>query len=81
MKLTVRLYDTEKSKEEEYCDEFPDEETAVLSYSEGNFSCDCNRHMLFYGDFGNCGDERFRVISITNEEGKIIYSEAKNGTL
>lgn len=52
------------------------------SWEEGNFSCDCNRHLLFHShsdyegytpDFP-CGDD-FYSVEITSEEGIILYSE------
>lgn len=47
----------------------PEEE---FLWEEGNFSCDCNRFLLFYDDPSNptneekcpCGDTRFTVLEI-----------------
>ena len=56
----------------------------VYIWSDGNYSCDCNRHNFFnrdglhnenYEDV-QCGDGMYRVNWIKNlETGKIIYEE------
>lgn len=36
-------------------------------WTEGNYSCDCNRHVFFYdSDAGEnpCGDKRFNLVKI-----------------
>ncbi len=47
-------------------------EDEVYLWTEGNWSCDCNRHLFFYGDNENvdCGDERFSA----------PYAELPDGT-
>jgi hypothetical protein len=59
-------------------------------WSEGNFSCDCNRHDFFEraadpdyeGDEDEpCGDERYSIEYIKNlETGEIIYTERDSDT-
>ena len=43
-----------------------------FAWSEGNYSCDCNRG-IFFGVDSECGNERFTVKII--EEDKIMYYE------
>ena len=52
-------------------------------WSEGNASCDCNRYRFFHAYDGlstseerpTCGYDRFRIVSITDPDGRIVYSE------
>lgn len=42
-------------------------------WTEGNFSCDCNRHDFFYPDSNKdvpCGDDRFTISFIEDETGE-----------
>lgn len=57
-------------------------ENCFFIWEEGNFSCDCNRHILFHSnsdydgfieDFP-CGDE-FYSVNIYSEGGLILYKE------
>jgi len=50
-------------------------------YSEGNFSCDCNRANLFYTkyDLGfPCGDKLFSILEIQLETGELFYPDGEN---
>ena len=53
-------------------------EQAIYQWSEGNFSCDCNR-AFFYDDFEwDCNlDENDFCISIFNEDGICIYDDRR----
>jgi len=50
-------------------------------WSEGNFSCDCNRYLFFQRALNMdedgespCGDDRYTIDSIFHD-GKIVYTE------
>jgi hypothetical protein len=47
-------------------------------WSDGNNSCDCNRHIYFEGEYceAECGDqELYKVVVKSQETSEIIYSE------
>lgn len=48
--------------------EIETKEESLFSWTEGNFSCDCNRAGLFYGTIGRCTNhdspQRFQVIEV-----------------
>lgn len=48
----------------------------LFPWTEGNFSCDCNRLNMFFDDDLNypCGDERISI-EIYNLSGELLYSE------
>lgn len=83
MFVDVHLLDTETGKRAVYQHdyEYPEGETFdTYLWEEGNYSCDCNRALFFYGyeDGENylCGDSRFVVEKIVNREtGELLYSE------
>ena len=58
--------------------------TTRFIYEDGNYSCNCNRHLFFTEAEGhrddtemNCVDyPKYRVNWIKEPEGEIIYSEA-----
>ena len=46
-------------------------------WSEGNFSCDCNRDIFFNGDSPDdfeCSDNIYTILSIHNND-ELVYSE------
>lgn len=47
-------------------------------WSEGNYSCDCNRSLFFHDwnepEKRECGDSEFSI-RISDMTGKVIYSE------
>jgi hypothetical protein len=56
----------------------------VLDYgwSDGNYGCDCNRHLFFWravgqepGDDMLCGDERYTVWITRQDTGELVYSD------
>lgn len=71
------------------CPELAWEEGSEFWWSEGNFGCDCNRHLCFmrakgieprggenrcdYADFPDGG--RFQVVSIKLPDGTEVYAE------
>ena len=81
----VRITDTKTETSVTYHDEWLSEhELSKYMWSEGNFSCDCNRR-LFYNrtldpcfevdwSGANCGEGRYRV-RITDGYGDVLYSD------
>jgi hypothetical protein len=59
-----------------------DDEVSTFIYSEGNFSCDCNRFLFFNEAAGidnedtktECGDVKF-LVNIYTTKGKQVYRE------
>lgn len=53
----------------------------VFNWEENNYSCDCNRHIIFNNAKGiknidiACSDGNFSVNLINNKDGKIYYKE------
>lgn len=68
MSVKVTLKDTLTNAIAEYIDEYANEDKYLDSFmwTEGNFGCDCNRYIFFYGgevkEDLQCGDSRFKVI-------------------
>jgi hypothetical protein len=57
-------------------------EPSTYIWSDGNFSCDCNRQLFFWRAGGEddtrehqCGHERFSVRLINPETGRVFYDE------
>jgi hypothetical protein len=56
---------------------YTNEEELIGLWTEGNYSCDCNRH-LFYTNWNedaedvDCGEFRYTLISLTKPEGFIF---------
>jgi hypothetical protein len=47
------------------CEDFMEE--VLYLWSDGNYSCDCNRQHFCYGydgDDAECGDERFLIVDV-----------------
>ncbi len=56
-----------------------DEWSDTFIWSDGNYSCDCNRSIFFAQSGGadhddQCGDERFRV-NLVAPDGRVFYRE------
>jgi hypothetical protein len=50
----------------------------TYSWADGNYACDCNRASFFEGRYvenAPCGDTRFRIVSITDLAGTVLYAE------
>ena len=58
--------------------DFGDEYGAYSQFwwEEGNMSCDCRRHDLFFGTYseGPCGDGRYTVRCVS-DDGEVLYTE------
>lgn len=52
-------------------------------WTEGNYSCDCNRHLFFARAAGDepawddleCGQSAYTIVKVTNDAGETIDSE------
>lgn len=56
-------------------------EATEYMWSEGNFSCDCNRELFFFRELGLndpddtiCGESAYSV-RIATQDGRILYDE------
>ena len=80
---TVKITNTVTGESRIYLDEWFDGDTQVWAWSDGNYSCDCNREISFCESHGEeteteeCGSERFRVDSIF-AAGRLWYSELEH---
>jgi len=82
---TVRFKDTVTGEEAEKVYEYEWEDGSDYWWSEGNFSCDCNRYLEFLRAKGqdpaldeavcNSGDNRYEVVSITCPDGQVVYRD------
>lgn len=81
--LLVTLEQTATGERRTYLDDhgLMDGEFSDYIWSEGNYSCDCNRQ-LFWNRAGGeddvergCGDGAYRVVGITSLDGTMTYYE------
>ena len=56
-------------------------------YSDGNYSCDCNRHLFFHRANGAepdedcaCGEVVYSVNLVNPKDGRVFYEEFKSAT-
>jgi hypothetical protein len=53
----------------------------AFMYEEGNYSCDCNRHLFFHRAVGvepddhDCGDGAYSVNLVNPKNGQVYYQE------
>jgi hypothetical protein len=80
--LTVILERVSDGQRANHAYEGPWSDTEDFMWSDGNFGCDCNRQIFFERALGlepsvdpACGDSAYRVVSVTDEAGKIVYAE------
>lgn len=78
--ITARIKNvsTGEIKEKPHYLLFPDwdnENPSWYIWEEGNFSCDCNRAIFFDDEDEKCGETRYRVQLINNDDGGVFYSE------
>lgn len=91
MMVEVLILDTNTGEMADFSTKWYDPEAEdaldnlIFLWSEGNYSCDCNR-ALFYGrargvseedleELSQCGDGRYKVLSIKRPSGEVLYSE------
>lgn len=71
---TIRLRSADSGETRDFVDdcEYSDD-AIVFMYSEGNYSCDCNRSLFFYAWLDaldcNAGPNKIQVLSITRPDG------------
>lgn len=57
-------------------DEWQDHEYKLYLWTEGNFSCDCNRSDFLYGnDEGTCGTEAVKIKIVNRTTNEVLYDE------
>lgn len=83
MSVNVKVFITKVATGEtrEHVDlyNWPDAEAAVWQYTDGNYSCDCNRG-LFFGDYGiddehSCGHSAYTV-RLEDASGTVLMDDA-----
>lgn len=90
VRILARIRDntTGEVREGEECDtiEAGAAEPNDFGWSEGSFSCDCNRELFFarYGDEEDpeeteCGETRYSVELVNPASGRVFYGEFKRG--
>jgi hypothetical protein len=52
--------------------EWSNDEGCLYWWRSGNFSCDCNRALVWDDSLGECGNSRYTVIDATLNDGRII---------
>ena len=72
MTVKITLKDTLTNTTATYIDERATEDKYEESFmwTDGNYACDCNRSIFFFGDIEQsleCGDNRFEVIGWDRE--------------
>ena len=86
VRVTARIRDNATGEVREYgTDEILEngEETPNdFGWAEGNYSCDCNRHLFFARAFGEeenrereCSDDKFSVQLVNPSSGVVYYDE------
>ena len=83
--VTIKDYNTGETREYRDDSEWADEDgLSSFIWTDGNYSCDCNRGLFFCRAKGEdddqdfpCGDHRFGV-SIKLENGEVVYSDLLN---
>jgi hypothetical protein len=85
--LKVEILNTKTNETRVYeMASIPDEEFNSFIWEEGNFACDCNRHLFFERAGGNdpdmddtddrpCGSDTYVVLSIKNSTDELLYHE------
>lgn len=65
-----------------YKTDWPDD-GMVYMWEDGNYACDCNRHLFFHRAIGEepeedvpCGGSLYVVDAITLDSGEIVYAES-----
>ena len=83
MKYSIELRDDVFDRDFTYCDDFDYESLGDLLFIwiEGNYSCDCNRHIFMYPDDNkdrvcNTGANSIQLIRVTSEDGEVVYELA-----
>lgn len=81
---TVRFREVATNQEREKVYEFKWEEGSDFWWSDGNFSCDCNRELEFERAGGHepkditktkCSEGRYKVVWIKTSDGETVYEE------
>ena len=65
----IRDYETEGLLDCEY-----ESKLSTFIWSDGNFSCDCNRSN-FFGEDEDCSDGKYSINIVNPKNGEIVYQE------
>lgn len=64
------------------------EHPSIFMFEEGNYACDCNRHLFFHRSAGHepeddnpCGDAAYSVNLINPKDGRVFYREFDVGSI
>lgn len=58
-------------------DEYEDWSDVEYLWTDGNYACDCNRHLHFTGFDGTChpcGDGAYLIFSVIDDSGELVFS-------
>jgi hypothetical protein len=83
VKYAVHIRNNATGEVREYRDNLDWHGSSLYWWSEGNMSCDCNRHNIFREAGGesatdeNCSDGRYTVVRITLDDGTVYENEAE----
>tara|TARA_R110001599_G_scaffold101758_5_gene260064 strand:- start:353 stop:586 length:234 start_codon:yes stop_codon:yes gene_type:complete len=77
MSYTVHILNTKTKMVKEFFEHIAWQDHHYFMWEEGNWSCDCNRGLMFDGEDYECGDDLFEVVKIVNEDGSIIKLDSK----
>ena len=79
MQYKVKIIKVETGEARFYEDEFDHYEGFCFLWTEGNYSCDCNRAIFFGDDNDECSDGRYYVPHATLEDGTIVPLDDNDG--
>jgi hypothetical protein len=81
----VLIYDRLTNEQRTFRNESPLAEHSVFHWSDGNYGCDCNRHIFFCRAADQdapedvaCGDDRFVIDEIRLDDGSVVYREDRD---
>lgn len=52
--------------------------TSIYQWTDGNFSCDCNRHIFFEGEYDeyvSCGEDKYAIQLYNADTGELLVDE------
>ncbi len=92
-KAQVHITNVETGETRSFGTDFDAEQSEDFLWSEGNFSCDCNRNIFFEreclglkddegrADDQACGYDAFTVRIVAADDGRVLYEDAKPSAL
>lgn len=74
--LTFHIRDNATGHVREHRDDYEDSSAVEYLWTDGNFGCDCNRHLFFCRAGGEeasedveCGTERYSLVKVETKDG------------